>query len=255
MLSLQETFTHKNKRWQRFINSYYEFWALSVDLGQRHDFTAITAMRHTRTPLVDEWDVDELKGTITQKVEQRFDVLGLQRLPLGMDYTLQGERIRQLLMAPPLNGNADLVIDDAGVGAPVGDLVVAHGRLLPVRVTLSGTATEVIRHAHRKYTVPKLRLVSHLNARLGSGELRFADDLSLKEVARDELTAFQQHVTASGKFTFEPRGSAHDDIVLSVGFGLWWCLEKQRHTTTVSTYTSYATGPWQDRLHPKRREA
>lgn len=97
-----------------------------------------------------------------------------------------------------------------------------------MRVTLSGTATEVIRHGHRKFTVPKLILVSHLDARLNNGELIFAEGLSESEVAKDELANFQRHVTAAGRSTFEARGSKHDDIVLSIGFALWWCIEKRR---------------------------
>jgi hypothetical protein len=209
---------------------------MGCDLGQRNDHTVVSAIEHTRCPL-DDWHVDENKATIRQKFEQRFAVRGLQRLPLGMDYTVQGARIRELLLASPICGRADLVIDDAGVGAPVCDQVIRHGQLNPVRVTLSGTSSEVNRLGHRRYSVPKILLVSHLDAALGAGELVFADDLALKEVTQDELTNFQRHITAAGRATFEARSGKHDDIVLSVGFALWWCISMHRlnfgRTSTV----------------------
>jgi len=228
MAMIAERFLHKGRWWTRYTDQPYDCWVMAADLGKRVDFTAITAIEHTRTPLADQWDVDEVKAVTRQKVEERFAVRGLQRLPLNMDYTIQAERIRALLLGPPINGQADLVVDDAGVGAPVADQMITHGKLNPVRVTLTGTGLEVRRHAYRKYTVPKLTLVSHLDAHLNSGELIFAEDLALREVAVDELSNFQRHVTAAGRSTFEARSGAHDDIVLSAGFGLWWAVEKRR---------------------------
>jgi len=227
MAVVSERFWYKGRQWPRLSEQPYHRWVMAVDLGKRNDYTVPSAIQHTRVPL-DAWDSDPIKAVTHQKVEQRFAVRGLSRLPLNMDYTLQAERVRALLLGPPINGQADLVVDDAGVGAPVADLFATHGKLNPVRVTLTGTGTEVVRHAYRKYTVPKLTLVSHLDARLNSGELLFAEDLALREVAVDELSNFQRHVTAAGRSTFEARSGAHDDIVLSVGFGLWWALEMLR---------------------------
>ena len=224
----QETFWHKGKKWTRLPESHYETWVMGVDLGKQNDFTAISAIQHTREPIPDEWEHNERTGTIRQKVVECFAVRGLQRLPLGMDYTEQGERIRQLLLAPPIRGEADLVIDEAGIGAPVCDQVVAHGRLNPVRVNLTGTSTEVARLGHRRYSVPKILLVSNLDARLSTRELVFADDLPERDALKDELVNFQRHVTATGRATFEGRSSKHDDIVLSIGFALWWCIEKRK---------------------------
>jgi hypothetical protein len=223
-----ERFMHKGRNWTRYFEPPYQQWVVGCDLGKRVDYTALNAMQHTREPL-DDWEVDEVQATTRQKVVQRFAVRGLQRLPLGMDYTIQGERIRELLLAPPLRGDADLVIDDSSIGEPVCDQLVAHGRLNPVRVTLHGMSNEVIRKGYRRFSVPKMQVISHLDARLGSGELVFADDLDLKEVASDELTNFQRHITAAGRSTFEARSGKHDDIVLSIGFALWWAVERRRH--------------------------
>lgn len=227
-----EPFTYKGERWHRWSEPAYEQWIEAVDLGQRQDYTAIAAIQHTRSPLPDDWVVDEVKRITRQRVIERWAVRGLLRLPLNMEYTTQAKRIRELMMGPPIFSRADLVMDDTGVGAPVADLVTASGNLNPVRVTLTA-GLEVNRVAHRRYTVPKLVVVSNLDARLNSGELVFADDLAEKEALKDELTNFQRHVTAAGRSTFEARSNKHDDIVLAIALGLWWANERRRHRLLV----------------------
>ena len=140
---------------------------------------------------------------------------------------MQAECIRALLLGPPINERADLVLDQTGVGAPVADIVAKHGRLRPVRVVITA-GSETVQQEYRRYAVPKIVLVSHLDARLHTGELVFADDLSEREAIKGELANFQRHVTAAGRATFEARSSKHDDIVLSVGLALWWALEKRQ---------------------------
>jgi hypothetical protein len=223
-----ERFKYGGKMYTRLIEEPYSSWEVAVDLGQRQDYTALSVIEHTRMPIPDDFEVDEAWKTIKEKVTERYAVRWLQRLPLGMDYPDQAARIAELLSRPPLRGHADLVIDDAGVGAPVADEFCRRWAVKPVRVTLSGTASEVIRHGPRKYTVPKRDLVSHLDARLNTGELVFADDIPEREALKDELTNFQRHVTATNRFTFEARSGKHDDIVLAVGFALWWAIEKRK---------------------------
>lgn len=121
-----------------------------------------------------------------------------------------------------------MVIDEASVGTAVADDFEKRWTVKPVRVTTSGMAAEVIRHGPRKYTVPKLQLVSHLDAKLNNGELIFAEGLSDSEQIRDEMANFQQHLTATNRFSFEARSGKHDDIVCSLGFGVWWAIEKRK---------------------------
>jgi hypothetical protein len=222
-----ERFKYKGKMYTRYIEEPYSSWIVGVDLGQRVDYTAVSVIEHVRTP-TDEWDVNEAACTSKQKVEERFTVRGLQRLSLGLDYPDQAARIAELLSRPPLRGFADMVIDDTGVGAPVADEFERRWSAKPVRVTLTGTSLEVNKLGPRKYTVPKLQLVSHLDARLNNGELIFAENLADSEALRDELANFQQHLSATGRPTFEARASKHDDIVLSIGLALWWTIEKRK---------------------------
>jgi hypothetical protein len=197
----------KGKRWERLPASPYENWVMGVDLGQSADYTAISVLCHSRTPL-DDWDVNEAAGKIRQKVDEKFDVRGLQRLPLGMPYPEQVSRVQHLLAGPPLRGRCDLVLDQTGCGAPVADLFDQRG-LKPARITITAGA-EPTRLGHRRYGVPKSLLVSNVDARLNTQELRFAQDLTEAETLKDELQNFQRHVSSAGRSIFEARSGRHE---------------------------------------------
>ena len=149
---------YKGERVHRMPETHYAQWIVGVDLGQRQDYTAVSAIEHTRTPL-DEWQHDKRTGKLRQQVEERYRRARAAAASPQHGLHRAGRRIRQLLIGPPLREQADLVMDDTGVGGPVGDLVAAHGQLRPVRVTITAGA-EVTRLAYRKYSVPKLELVS-----------------------------------------------------------------------------------------------
>jgi hypothetical protein len=226
----RETFMYQGKRWARLPEQFYESWTLGVDLGQSLDFTACAAVHHSRTPL-SEWAPDEAAGSLRQKVEERFDVRGLQRFPLGTSYVEQVSRVQELLTRPPLRGEADLVIDQTGPGAAVGDLFAERG-LRPVRVLLTG-GIELTRHTRGKWGVPKSVIISNIDARLHTGELRIANDVRDSEALKDELQNFQRHVTQAGRAVFEARSSRHDDLILAIGIALWWALERRKHQAYV----------------------
>jgi hypothetical protein len=226
-----ETFMHRGERWTRQRQPYYESWVAGLDLGKSVDPTAFAVIQHVRKPLDTDWEVDKVKRTTTQRVDEVFAVRALQRFSLGMDYTEQATRVQELLSRPPLNRDTALVIDDAGVGAAVGDIFakqIALEQRQLIRVTLTGTGLEVTRRKFNSYVVPKLLLISNLDARLHTGELRFAADLGEGEALRDELANFERHVTAAGRPTFEARSSKHDDLVLSIALALFWAGERRR---------------------------
>lgn len=221
-----EFFTHKGKRWERLPEEPMQRFVVGVDLGQSADYTAVAVIDHSRTPLPDDWHVDEVACRIRQRVDERFDVRHLQRLPLGTPYPEQVARIRDLFTRPPLRGgDVPLCIDQTGVGAPVGDLFEADG-LRPVRITFTSGFEPTGRG--RKWGVPKSTIVSGIDAKLHCGELRFAKALLEAEALKEELANFQKHVSQTGKLLFEHRSGRHDDLIFAIGIALWWTLERRK---------------------------
>ena len=179
---MEESFMYKDHPWRRVTVYPHEHWVMGVDPGQSVDYTAISVLRHAITPLDPSldtsWDVNEDTCRTTQKVDVRFDIVGLRRLPLGTLYPDQVTMIQEALAA--VRHPCDLVIDDTSNFA-VGDLLAERG-LRPVRVTFTSGA-EVTRIKSRKYGVPKSLLVGNVDAKLHCNKLRFAKDLTEADVA------------------------------------------------------------------------
>jgi hypothetical protein len=113
--------------------------------------------------------------TIKQDIEERFDVVHAERLKLGTSYPNIVAHVCEVLTRPPLRDGCDLVIDESGVGRAVGDMFDATG-LKPVRVSFTAGTDAARLEGARRWSVAKGLLISGVDARLHSGQLRFAAD-------------------------------------------------------------------------------
>jgi hypothetical protein len=200
-------------------------WVVGVDLGKSVDSTAIGIMHHTIKG-AGTGKADHATKTWRQDSVQRFDLVHLQRLPLGMNYVAQAHAIGELMLREPLkSAKAKLVIDQSGVGAGVVDLMEANG-LRPIRLQITAGSEQT--QEGNIFRVAKTILISKLEAAMHSKELRVASALTEAESLRDELRDFQRHVTASGANTWSARAGKHDDIVLAVSYGIWWATSGPR---------------------------
>lgn len=205
--------------WKRVSACPIDEWVVGADLGKSVDNTAIAVMHHTVTGTGEDI-VDHRLKVRRERTIRRFDLVHLQRLPLGMNYVAQAHAIGELMQREPLkSARAKLVIDQSGVGAGVVDLMEANG-LRPMRVQITAGSEQT--HEGNVYRVAKTILISKLEASMHSKELHVAAALSEAESLRDELRDFQRHVTASGANTWSARAGKHDDIVLAVSYGIWW---------------------------------
>jgi hypothetical protein len=229
-MAMTETFEHRGEIWTRYLApAADEAFVMGVDLGQSQDPTAICVLHHTRTPL-ETWTVNKDARTTKQDIEERFDCVVAERVPLNTSYPDVVAYVREVLNRPPLRDRCDLVIDESGVGRPVGDMFDTAG-LRPIRVSITA-GTDATKQG-RRWSVSKALLISGVDARLHSGELRFAAELRESEVLRDELQDFRRHVTAAGRATYSARTGKHDDLVLAVAIALWWAVERRKHTMRV----------------------
>jgi hypothetical protein len=124
---------------------------IGVDLGQARDPTAIAIVR--------------LDGA-------DYQVGHLERLPLGTPYPAVIGNVRRLIDRLP--GKACLVIDATGVGRPVADLFKAAGIDFTGVIITGGLDTSWSRNYA---SVPKIQLISKLQALLHMGNLKILRDL------------------------------------------------------------------------------
>ena len=229
-----ETFTHHGQTWKRYpAPPPDEAYVMGVDLGQSQDPTAIAVLHHQRTPL-STWTANKSVQTTRQDVEELFDVVHAERLPLGTSYPEVVAHVGEVLGRPPLRDNCHLVIDESGVGRAVGDMFDQAGlRGVRVAITAGTDATKLAGHP-RRWSVAKSLLISGVDARLHSGELRFAAELREAHALAEELKEFRRHLTAACRATYQARVGKHDDLVLAVAIALWWSLERCKHRARVS---------------------
>ena len=182
-----------------------ERYTVGVDLGQSFDPTAISCIR-------------KLEADDRDPSRSIFQVGHLERLPLGIPYPSIVRTVAGVLAAPRLRGKAELVIDYTGVGRPVFDMFEGAG-LSPIGVTItSGTTTT---NEGMIYGVPKLHLISRVQALLHSGRLKIHKGLTDAPALVAELQEFRAEVTDSGYWRFGARSGKHDDLVLAVAIALW----------------------------------
>jgi hypothetical protein len=228
-----ETFPYRGHEWRRHpARPPEQTYVLGIDLGQSQDPTALAVLHHTRTPLT-TWTLDKKAHTTRQDIEEHLDVVHAERLPLGTSYPDVVAHVHEVLNRPPLRDNCHLVIDESGVGRPVGDMFDQAG-LRGVRVSITaGTDANKLDGHPRRWSVAKSLLISGVDARLHSGELRFAAELSEAHALAEELKDFRRHLTAAGRATYQARVGKHDDLVLAVSIALWWATERRRYRATV----------------------
>lgn len=209
-------------------------FVVAVDLGQSVDPTAIAVLQHTHTR---RYQLRGRHDPIIHSERDTFDVRHLARLPLGLSYIEQVGEVQRLLARPPLNGGCELAIDETGVGRAVGDLFDING-MQPTRVTIT-SGDKATRAGTRRWHVPKGVLISTLDARLHTGDLRFAADLAEASAMANELRDFRRKVSAAGRYSFEARVGQHDDLVLAVAIGLWTIVG--RTVPPVAAFGVYGT--------------
>jgi hypothetical protein len=204
-------------------------YVLAADLGQSTDPTAIAVIEHRHA-------FREYARGGADQVEDTFDVRHLARLPLGLSYPAVVQEVALLLARPPLVGNCELVIDETGVGRAVADIFDTVG-MNPTRVTITAGIEQS--HVNGGWHVSKQILISTLDARLHTGELRFAKELLEAGTMQDELKDFRRKVSIAGRYTFEARVGKHDDLVLAVAIGLWCCVGRP-----VAPVAQFGTWSW-----------
>jgi hypothetical protein len=205
-------------------------WAIGLDIGQSVDPTALAAVEAVRWGMSAAFEaVNRHKSGawvrapgVTEIVAQRprdeLHVRALKRLPLGTPYPVQCEQIVALLSDPRLAG-ASVYLDRTGVGRPISDLFRKAG-IPHIAVTITSGANEQ-QMGGDNLSVPKLHLISRLQAALHSGELKIARQLAEAAAFVRELQDFRTSFTQVGNLQFGARQGSHDDLVLAAALAVY----------------------------------
>lgn len=191
-------------------------FAVGIDIGQAHDPTAIAVVSR-----IDTTTASARLQRANSEPRPRYEVQHLERLPLGMAYPRQVDRLETMVARPPLNRlSPRVLVDYTGVGRqcsicsqPVPRCVGAQGEVIT-------GGRETSRHGPG-WSVPKGELVSKLQALLHAGEPRIASSLPDAPMLLRELQAFRVRFSDAGNATFNAREGAHDDLVLALALAVF----------------------------------
>jgi len=196
-----------------------ERYLVGVDFGQAQDYTAIAIVK-------------QLKG-------RAYEIVSLERPPLGTPYNKIVDYIIELLKSPQLSGKfmgqlmghdapvarPELVVDATGCGRPVVDMfkersVGDHAHLVPCTITGGQGVTS----SPGFYHVPKRDLATALQVLFQEERIKIADGLEFGPVLTQELLNFKVKINPkTGNDSYEAwRERDHDDLVLAVALACWW---------------------------------
>jgi len=94
-----------------------------------------------------------------------------------------------------------------------------YSGISPIGILITGGTAETC--DGRICSVPKLTLVSRLQALLHEGRLKILRELDEAETLIRELQDFRMEFTAAGHMTFNARSGKHDDLVLALAIAVW----------------------------------
>jgi len=200
-----------------------DYYVVGVDLGQARDPTAICVVRRPELK-PPEIDSDYYHPRLAKlRPAPRYEVGYLRRVTIGTSYVSIVRQVEELMGKLP--AGSELVIDQSGVGRAIFDLFKVR-KLRPIGLTITAGNRET--REGRMYSVPKLQLVSGVQALLHKGELKILRTLPDSAVLVRELQEFRVEYTASGHLTFNARSGAHDDLVLALAIGVWRLVNNRR---------------------------
>jgi hypothetical protein len=178
------------------MNTFDEpMFTVGVDLGQSRDPTAVCIVQKA----------DSSRHPV-------FRCGFLRRVPLGTSYPSIIGYVGNLI--DRLKGPSTLAIDFGGVGRPVFDLFVDAG-FSPVGIAITA-GDHITREGGNIFRVPKLTLVSRLQALLHSGQLKILKTLADAPQLVRELEDMRATFSDRGHMLLSARVGRHDDLCLSL---------------------------------------
>jgi hypothetical protein len=179
---------------------------VGLDLGQVSDYSALATVQAAG---------QDAKGRTIWAVPL------LRRWQLGTSYPQVVKDVAAIAGELP---RPALVLDATGVGAAVADLFAAAalpvGRILRAVITGGHAVPPPVRG---QWSVPKVQLVSAVQAALQGRRLKIASRLKEAATLTRELSTFKVKITTAGNETFESwRERDHDDLVLAVALAVWF---------------------------------
>lgn len=206
--------------------------SIGVDIGQSRDPTTVAGLERVRWVVHPELERrlmreegrkgrDRLAEMRAELEPDQYNLRILEPFPLGTPYPTQAEMLRGILRRPQLvEHDPQVWMDATGVGVAVYDIFRAAQIPRLRRVSITAGANEGP-NKMGGHSVPKLSLVSRLQALMHTGRLRVPEAMPYAKTFRRELMDFRVSYTAAGHATFNALEGKHDDTITAVALAIY----------------------------------
>jgi hypothetical protein len=201
---------------------------IALDPAKKQDYSALALIGEL--PLSDP----------TQPKKPFMAVRGLYRWPLGTDYDEITADVLRLAQDPRLvvhrqltnkwgdkvwteTNLPSLVVDATGVGEPVAEILNQPHLNLHEFCAVTIVGGEKQKYESGSWHVPRMLLLSGLEASLRRRDFKVPDNLDLVPVMVEELQNFRRkQAPETGRISYEAfRESDHDDTIFACAIGAW----------------------------------
>jgi hypothetical protein len=180
---------------------------LGLDLGQRHDHSALAALHLAWTP------ASQCPLTFARRFQPSLTIASLHRFPLGTDYDELHDLIYRQLARD--NRHQELIVDAGGPGPPIVDrlrrALDSHITIRPVLIT-GGKGENTLSGGY--IGIPRRTLISTLLLAIAARTLGCPEGLPHWQTFEEEL------VELRGDNTHPGNSDSHDDLVIAVALAL-----------------------------------
>jgi hypothetical protein len=185
---------------------------IGVDLGQKHDHTAIAIVERPERILENQRRIYNALAPLPMELLVRR----VERVALGTPYPRVVEKIWEMTHASPMAGDCAVVVDGTGVGTPVVDMLrAADLGCQMTAVTITGG--EKPTGGSARVCLPKKDLIASVQLALEKGEMKIARRMSEVRTLVREL----MDVRISGERIGADRAGEHDDLVIALALACW----------------------------------
>ena len=206
----------------------YPKFVIGLDLGQSRDHTALAAV----DLVCSDHGLDHV--SMERKRWPTLRLLFAGRLPLGTDYVLVPAHVKRLIAEVQRRqpfGSAsrvdlDLIVDAAGPGRPVVDLLRAQNLPALMRSVHLTAGHQPVVHPDGKLTIPRRELVANLRMVCEAGNLRIHPGLREWPSLREELL----NISLTGGQT------THDDLAIALALSVWTVTREYPKLLTPNPY-------------------
>jgi len=174
---------------------------VGVDLGQKHDHTAIAVVER----------------------RDRLLVRHVERVALGTPYPLVVAHLREMVSRQELRGRCALAVDGTGLGGPVVDMLRGAGLGCEITAVTISAGERERKSGGLSVSVPKRDLIAGVQVALDNGDLRIARSLKeLGPLVRELVDMRMTSGAGTGKVRIGADGyGEHDDLVIALALACW----------------------------------